>query len=184
MGTRMEETIGEPREEVQEARLIRRVLREKWGPGNRDARGAVHTSRGFGRCGLCLVLRPGKGTNGNREESPEEQRDPEHLDHYAAGGEGPGAQPHRAHPPGRDPGSRTPSHVSPKGSSFRLQGAASEQARTADPDGCPAPPRLPSRRKYALRSGRFRGGVGLSSRAVRVLPGRLPARHRQPLVKV
>lgn len=178
MGTRMEETTREPREEVQEARLIRRVLREEWGPGSRDARGAVHTSRGFGRWGLCLVLRPGKGTNGSREESSEEERDPEHLDHYAAGGEGPGAQPHRAHQPGRDPGSRTPSHVSPKSTGFRLQGAASEQARTGGQDRCPAPPRLPSRRKYAPGSGRFRGGAVLISRASRVLLGRLPARHR------
>lgn len=35
--------------------------------------------------------------------------DAEHLDHDAVGSEGPGAQPHRAHPPRRDP-TRIPGH--------------------------------------------------------------------------
>lgn len=102
----MEETSPEPREDVLEARLIRTLLRGKWGLGSRDARGVIRTSRGFGRWVLYLSLRAGRRRNRSREESPKEEREPEHLDPYAAGGEGPGAQPHCAHPLGGDPGFR------------------------------------------------------------------------------
>lgn len=108
-------------------------------PPGKLARGAarregVRTCRvRFRRWGLCLVLGPGRGTNGSREESPKEERDPEHLDHDAACGEGPGAQPHRAHSPGADP-APGPSGLSRSGSCLQLQGAAWEQARTGGPD--------------------------------------------------
>lgn len=104
----MEETSPEPREDVLEARLIRTLLRGKWGLGSRDARGVIRTSRGFGRWVLYLSLRARRRRNRSREESPKEEREPEHLDPYAAGGEGPGAQPHCAHPLGGDPGFRPP----------------------------------------------------------------------------
>jgi hypothetical protein len=71
-------------------------------PGGWGGEGGVRTGHGLGRRGLCSVLGPGRGTNRGREESPKEDRDPDHFNCYATGGEGPGAQPHRVHPLGRE----------------------------------------------------------------------------------
>lgn len=66
--------------------------------GNTEKGAGGYTCHGFGRWGLSTVLWSGRGTNGSREESPNKDRDPDHLNRYAAGSEGPGAQPHSAQP--------------------------------------------------------------------------------------
>lgn len=107
MGTGMEKgATRELREEVREEGLRKRFV-GKTGRGGRRRREGVRTSRGFRRWGLRVVLGPGRGAHGSREEPPKEERDPEHLDGYAAGGERPRAHPHGARPPGGDPGSLT-----------------------------------------------------------------------------
>lgn len=104
------------------------------GPGQRRRREGARTSRGFRRRRLCLAVGPRGRTHGSREESPKEERDPEHLDHHAARGEGPRTQPHCARPagtatPGRGrrlaPG-RAPSRCEPTA----LTGVCSGRRRT------------------------------------------------------
>lgn len=83
---------------LKQYRLIRWWGRMKTGT-TEEGRGG-YTCYGFGRWGLCTMLRSDRGTHRSWEESPNKYRDPNHLNRYAAGSEGPGAQPHSAQPLG------------------------------------------------------------------------------------
>lgn len=147
-GSRVEEEApGEARKAGLGGRLEGRTRTRE-----RRRRRGVRTGRGLGRRRLCRVRDPGGGAYGSWEESPKEERDPEQLDHHAARGEGPRAQPHGARP----------------GAGPRLRGAASERARTGRPTGAASP----SRTSAGAPEIRKRRGSGLRARVSGASPPR------------